>query len=230
MTGLVSPAMEVSILRPWWPSDVPERERNHDWTLAWWKEHFPEWEIVEAPGISRAAALNRCAAESHGEILIKADVDCWCEPAQIEAAVALAITEPGLVYPTSRFENLSREATDLLFSDERLKVWSDDAFDLTTLGSVGGIYVVRRDHFEELSGEDERFIGWGFEDAAFDYAALTLLGPAVHLGGALWHLWHPPAPDFDTTYTTYQANRERCHLYEQAIGDVDAMGALVDEP
>lgn len=221
-------AMRVSILRPWWDSGVPERQRNHDWTLAWWQEQFPNWEIVEAAGDSRASALNRCARESHGEILIKADVDAFCDRWQIKAAVWIAQAAPGLVYPHSRFENIDKVSTEILFERGMRNIdLSELGTDLTTPGSVGGIYIVRRELFEELGGEDEHFVGWGFEDPAFDYAALTLLGECQRVSGALWHLWHPLAPDFDVTAKTYQANRARCLLYEKAIGNVEAMKGLI---
>jgi hypothetical protein len=222
--------MSVSILRPWWPSDVPERQRNHDWTLDWWHREFPDWRVVEGPlePSSRCAAVNWCAEQTDGEMLIVADVDCWCPPAQLVVAVAVALTARGLVYPHDRFENLSEAVTDQFFAS--LAVSAPSVLgepDLVTPGSAGGMVILRRDQFDELGGMDERFVGWGFEDAAFDAAATTLLGESERVEGPVWHLWHPPAPDFDAACKTYQDNRERGKLYDAALHDQHAMRELL---
>ena len=56
---------------------------------------------------------------------------------------------------------------------------------------TGGIYMVNRNKFIELGGENEKILGWGLEDAerlkrmeSFDLSIYYSKGP-------LFHLWHP---------------------------------------
>ena len=83
---------------------------------------------------------------------------------------------------------------------------------------------VRR-HAARHGGQDERFRGWGFEDAAWYLAHETLLGapPERHPGRvyALHHVGETRAG------IQYDANAARMERYRSAAGDPVAMAQLV---
>jgi hypothetical protein len=57
-----------------------------------------------------------------------------------------------------------------------------------------GIFAVRREAFEDVGGEDERFVGWGMEDAALREALDVLHGTPPEgpdYGAVLLSMWHP---------------------------------------
>lgn len=55
----------------------------------------------------------------------------------------------------------------------------------------GGIFLMRRDVYEELGGFDENFSGWGGEDDAMTLK-LHAMEKNTHIvtGQTAWHLWH----------------------------------------
>lgn len=62
-----------------------------------------------------------------------------------------------------------------------------------------GIFAVRREAFFEVGMEDERFVGWGMEDAALRHTLVAFYGessPPVK-GSVLKALWHPVQPHDD---------------------------------
>lgn len=65
---------------------------------------------------------------------------------------------------------------------------------MRTVASCVGIMAMRTDIFDALGGMDERFAGWGCEDAAFRYALRQLYPPGGTGDGRLWTMWHPKAP------------------------------------
>lgn len=57
--------------------------------------------------------------------------------------------------------------------------------------SVGGAFIVHREMYIKAGGENEKFYGWGPEDAE-RVKRLEILGlPIYYSPGVLFHLWHP---------------------------------------
>ena len=64
----------------------------------------------------------------------------------------------------------------------------------TRLGVCGasGLCILNRKTFEITGGMDERFLGWGGEDDAFDCLCQTLGGiSCFSTNDRIYHLWHP---------------------------------------
>ena len=57
--------------------------------------------------------------------------------------------------------------------------------------SVGGAYIVDKDRYLQLGGENEHFYGWGPEDAERVKRVENLGGKVSRAQGALYHLYHP---------------------------------------
>ncbi len=87
-----------------------------------------------------------------------------------------------------------------------------------------GIFAVSRDAFEALGGEDERFTGWGMEDAAFRHALTAFYGEpsAPRPGSVLRSLWHPVQRRdrcAAANVTLYHGEYVDKHLDTQALSD-----------
>jgi len=94
-------------------------------------------------------------------------------------------------------------------------------------GACSGVYVTTPRTWASHAGQDERFRGWGFEDAAWYRAHIALIGqsPQRHLGRvyALHHVEEPREGE------QYDANAALMGRYRQAGSDPDAMLQLVAE-
>jgi hypothetical protein len=93
--------------------------------------------------------------------------------------------------------------------------------------ATGGVLVTRPDAWWKAGGMDERFLGWGFEDAAYRTAADALLGPTVRHEGTIAHLWHPPESNLGSP--EHVANGHLCQRYVDAAGHPDVIRGLIAE-
>lgn len=81
--------------------------------------------------------------------------------------------------------NLFRERIDL-------EVFEGENSSCIGRPSCGGAYVIHRDAYWSIGGENERFVGWGLEDAERLHRC-QILGWQIYRSGksALHHLYHP---------------------------------------
>lgn len=189
--------------------------------------------LDDGPGpFNRSRALNR-AASQHGEwdIAIVADADTIVPLDQLEAALAIATLDDGLVLPFDTFVSLERVFTKRVIASGVLKPeasWLAGAR-WPKHNAISSCVVVTRALWERVGGFDERFEGWGAEDRAF-YLACTTLGPqARRIAGAVWHLWHPRSSEKNPAHATYRANFVLVQRYRDARGQATAMRELLDE-
>ncbi len=90
------------------------------------------------------------------------------------------------------------------------------------VGSVGGIFVTRRETYWDLGGMDEGFVRWGYEDSAFYLVARTL-STVNRLPGIIFSFNHSA----DRDVTDNNPNKHRYQLYEFAFGKPQVMRELV---
>jgi hypothetical protein len=64
----------------------------------------------------------------------------------------------------------------------------------------GGILVVTQQAWRTVRGFDPRFVDWGGEDAAIGLSLAYLVGLVDKGPGVLWHLWHPPAAQWQRPF------------------------------
>jgi hypothetical protein len=102
---------------------------------------------------------------------------------------------------------------------------ADECAHELVIGACSGVYVTTPRTWERHGGQDERFRGWGFEDAAWYLAHDTLLGaPPVRHVGSVYALHHPAEA---RAGANYEANVARMEGYRTAAGDPIAMAQLV---
>jgi GT2 family glycosyltransferase len=188
---------------------VPRREdggwRDRLWAhcRSVWEREFPDWPVAEGHHLAeegpfnRSAAVNRAAhADATGDwdVALVIDSDTVSEPAAVRAAVELAGSAGTLCIAHDRRLMLDKRGTDAVLAGRRpnlrsnvQRVWTD---------SVSCAVAVRRDTWDAARGFDERFVGWGYEDTAFQIACETVTGRVAHRERAdCVHLWHPSPPE-----------------------------------
>lgn len=187
--------MRVAILIPYRPDGGGPRDRHWVQLACRWCRDYPGLDLrvgihTDGPwckAAATAAALDGCDAD----VLVIADADVWCEPAQalLDAITAVRIGRRAWVVPHREVARLSETGTAAWLGGGD---WPELEQAPYRGIAGGGLFVIRRESWERLGGFDPRFSGWGQEDVAFGRAADVLLGRHCRGRGRLWHLWHPP--------------------------------------
>ncbi|GAB3602683.1 glycosyltransferase family protein [Microbacterium aureliae] len=217
----------AKIVLPW--RAAPSRLDAFERVVAWYADHFPDLPIetvdTDDDPFVLAACRNRAMAEAApDQVVVIGDADTLPEPAALREAIAAARDSPFVHLPYDEYRWLGREGSAQYAAGTPLV---DCAHDLVE-GACSGVYVATPRTWASHGGQDERFRGWGFEDAAWFLAHTTLLGapPQRHAGRvyALHHIGEVRAG------AAYDANAARMEEYRLAAGDPDAMAQLVGLP
>lgn len=190
------------------------------------------WPIFEGLSVdgpfNRSRALNEAAAAAGGswDVAVILDADTVPDAARVRDGVDLAIKRGRLVCPQDIFRSLTRTGTRSVLSGECQVQDAPKRWDYPQPKS--SCLVVSASLWGEVGGFDERFEGWGFEDASFFHACEALVG-VDRFEGPVWHLWHPRSPEKNTDRTAYQANQALGARYKAARRDRAAMRAILSE-
>lgn len=200
--------MTVSILIPW-RTDHGHRERLWTYLRPPW-EALPYQLCVASDGaedgqpFDYAAAANRAAKQATGDVLITWGADQLPDPGAIDAAGVTATA-------WGWSQVFDRNATYSPFATEQILAGADPARLRVELFEphCTGIIAVRRDVWDAVGGMDERFHGWGYEDAALRDRLTRDYGRPPVRSGTLVGLWHPvrhrvyTGPNADLYYREY---------------------------
>lgn len=214
----------LAIVIPWRPS--PGRERHLGLVTDTLIAVTGDVPVVLADsgheGFSPGPSRNRGVAKADADVLVVCDADTLVEPQPLRAA--LESVQDGTVHvPYTRCRMLTPEASEMVLDGgaPHLAACSHE-----WQNSVGGICVLTRRTWQDFGGWDERFVGWGFEDAAWWCVASTL-GGWVHHPGVIRHLHHLDGRRIGSPQ--WQRGKALCDRYTDARGDADAIRALVEE-
>lgn len=137
---------------------------------------------------ARAAALNNASAlAGDWEVALLADADTIPDPGSIRRAMAWVMDTKGAARPHMDRFMLTEEGTTE-FLRRGASALQPNHYDVQYQG--GGLMVVHRECWDLVEGFDERFVGWGREDSAFNLRCLRR-SSWDRLPGFAWHLWHP---------------------------------------
>ena len=223
--------MTVSVVFPWRPGCL-WRERSFNWVRDRYAATHPSWEVVigESPQglFSRSAAILDGARRASGDVLVVADADVWCDPADAVERV----TETGWSVPHTLIHRLSEESSDLFmggFPLDELELDQSNRQDRKPYrgNETGTLVVLAREVLFDVP-PDPRFVGWGQEDNAWGAALNTLVGKSVRLGADLVHLWHPPQ-ERQTRVVGNPEGQALWRRYQKAARRPEAMRALLAE-
>lgn len=220
--------MRVLVGIPWRPQ--PHRVYAHDLTARRYRDLLPDADVVDVDTDHATFCLAACRnkavrlAEAGGyDIAVLADADTLPERGPLLEAIEQARYSRFVHLPYDQYRSLRVDGTRQFQTGTPLERCNHLVVD----GACSGVYVTTPATWWAHGGQDETFLGWGFEDAAWMAAHKTLLGaePVRHMG-SVYALHHESAVKKGPQY---EANAARCYRYLQAEGDPDAMRALTQE-
>lgn len=217
----------VIVILPW--RAQPTRLDAFERVMDWYRNHLPEAVIRTVDTDDRPFNLARCrnvgvdeAADLDAEgVVIINDADTIPSIEPLRAAIEGARTS-GLVHlPYDEYHWLGASGT----AQFRAGVPLDDCDFELVRGACSGVYVTTPATWRAHGGQDERFRGWGFEDAAWYLAHGTMLGEAPRReSGRVFALHHEPQ---ERSGPQYDLNAGLMQRYRDAASDPDAMAGLV---
>ena len=217
--------LPLTVIIPWRAQAT--RLAAFDAVVDWYRSNIPGVDIMTIDSDETVFNLSRCrnlgidAISDRDRVVVINDADTIPQLAALREAVAAAATS-GLVHlPYTKYHWLGSAGTAQYADGMPLE---DCDFELVR-GACSGVYVTTPASWFSHGGQDERFRGWGFEDAAWHLAHETLLGapPQRHVG-SVFALHHEPqlreGPQYD-------ANANLMQQYRDAARDPAAMRSLV---
>lgn len=227
--------MKVAVLAPWRPGNA-ERERLWEFARARWEQIDPDWTIHTAPGpldgpFNRSAAINQAAAlAGDWDVAVVIDCDVITNPPAVRWGVELAAAAGQIVVTHDERVMLSRNGTTKVLAGFQGSWRTPQMIERIWNDSVSCSVAVPRPLWDKVGGFDEMFVGWGYEDTAFQIACEAMTGrPIIKVNSELFHLWHPTGPETKKSSPTLQANGVRVQRYRDARHNPDALQVLIDE-
>ena len=213
---------------PWRPQ--PHRVYAHDLTVQRYRDLLPDADILDVDTDHQPFCLAGCrnkavrlAEERGADVVVLADADTLPEQGPLLAAVEQARYSRFVHLPYNEYRSLRIDGTKQFGRGVPL----ENCNHLIVDGACSGVYVTTPATWWSHGGQDETFLGWGGEDAAWWSAHETLLGaPPVRYTGRVYALHHESAVKEGPQYT---ANFALVYRYHQAQGNPSAMRALLEE-
>lgn len=209
----------------------PLRASNLTRCLEWWTEYKVPV-IVASDGrtgnaqFCRSAAYNRGSADTAADVLIYVEADTLVPYHQIQQAVDMAASRPGMVVPFTHQKKLT--PTDSMLVRGHLKEPEDCVPTRHPYGETtnyGCANVLSRRTLEAVGGFDQQFTGHGHDDSAMYHAFDVVAKPVRWVDGNAYHLYHldyDPDTTPDKSYLSkedvaaQERNRQRLELYRAA--------------
>ncbi len=214
----------LTVVIPW--RSQPSRLVALDAVLDWYLREFPEADIRLVDSTDEVFNLAQCrnlavASVSHpDEVIVIGDADTIPEGDSLRAAIAGASHSGAVHLPYAEYRWLGEIGMAQFIAGTPLQ---DCDFDLVA-GACSGVYVTTARTWWRHGGQDERFRGWGFEDAAWYLAHDTLIGePPRRDLGRVFALHHVAET---RSGPQYDANAALMQRYRDAAGDYGAMSSL----
>lgn len=207
--------MKIAVCVPHRPSH-PDRVRNFARVRKPWDEmQLPIYTgDSEGERWERARAVNNAVAQAgDADVLLVSDSDVLLGDPRLQtlSACELALRHNAYVVAFTTLHFL--DASGKEFESVSL-VWC-------------GVFAIPRSLFDEISGFDERFQGYGSEDKGFLVCASTLGGEKMRLPGDAYHLDHPE--DDSRTNEVSRLGNLLAERYADADGDADAIRMILAE-
>lgn len=209
------------VVIPWRPQ--PSRLAALDAVAAWYRENVPgaELRLVDCLddvfNLAQARNLGVASVDDPDEAVVIGDADTLPQREPLLAAIAAAPASGRVHLPYDEYRWLGASGTAQFAAGTPL---DNCDFELVR-GACSGVYVTTPRTWASHGGQDERFRGWGFEDAAWYLAHSTLLGePPRREAGRVFALHHVAQPREGEQYDANAALMER---YREASGSPSAM-------
>lgn len=213
--------MKVGIVLPWRGSKT--RTAGFEASLERHKWLFPDAAIYKSDSIGSrfnpSEARNRGCLEAIAdgcEVLVVLDADTLFMPSSIEEAIKIATTKNTVCYAYTIATELGITETNGYLAG------TFNPFGVEGLGAghpipehVGSGWVLTPETFTKMNGWDENFLGWGWEDNAFQETHRKLFGtPMKRASGVCFRLFHE-----ERDMQTLDDNHARFALYNDATSE-----------
>ncbi len=215
----------LTVVIPWRPQ--PSRLAAIDAVVEWYVQNLGDVDIRTIDSDDELFNLARCRnlgidrIENEEEVVVINDADTIPQLEPLIEAIGAAATS-GLVHlPYTRYHWLGAPGTAQFTDGTPLP---DCGFELVQ-GACSGVYVTTPKSWWSHGGQDERFRGWGFEDAAWYVAHETLLDEAPRRHPGVVYALHHSAQA--RAGEQYDANAALMVRYREASSSRDAMRQLV---
>ena len=188
----------ISFLIPFRDADGT-RTRAALWVVETWRLRYPDAEFIwhSDDGLNpfnKSMAVNRAFAKSTGETIVILDADTIIDPVAFQQAITLVQTgQAPWAIPATQSWRLTKGRTLRLLDEEPdagLALASTRAEVEQVAHVIGFCHILPRVAFQAVGGMDERFRGWGGEDAAFMMAVDAIVGHHSRVSSTLVSLWH----------------------------------------
>jgi hypothetical protein len=183
---------QCSVIIPY-SNTAEDREAALNFVHAWWKNNFPEWEVIVSSPVpwAKAIACHFGVKQATYDNIILADADSFIyEPNGLIEYIQLI--ESGVakwVVPHDKVHRLTEQATQILYKENLLNI-NKTHYPPYMSCFGGGMVLLSKQAWKDSGGMDVRYIGWGGEDRSFGYALETLVGPVYKGHSKLIHLYH----------------------------------------
>ena len=218
----------VTVVIPWRPQ--PSREWAFGVTADWYRRNLPDARLLPVdsgdPVFNLAQCRNLGVELADDDVVVIGDADTIPELEPLLSAIDGARSSALVHLPYTRYHWLGATGTAQFAAGGAL---ADSDHELV-MGACSGVYVAAPETWRSHGGQDERFRGWGFEDAAWYLAHQTILGsPPVRHEGRVYALHHTAeqreGPQYDANAALME--RYRAAANDSAANGSDAMRQLV---
>lgn len=174
----------------------PLRMANLHRVLDWW--NASPWTVTivgDGRGgdeqFNRSAAYNIGAELTDANVIVYTEADMLLPYEQVEAAISIASSRPGLVVPFTEYRYLSgsasRSVREGMAPEEFTPQWSK-----RNGTSIGAVNVVSRETLSAVGGYTELTEGNWFDDNIMHRAFEVCAGKTHWVSGPAFHLYHLP--------------------------------------
>lgn len=219
--------IKVAVVIPW--REKKDRRYAFEIVRSWYLDNLPYANIILSDDGKKDFCLAGCrnfgvkvAEDSGADVVIINDADTIPEKYSLLESIDAANKDSYVHLPYNEYRSLRKKGTNQFLKGKNLA--ECDAFIVD--GACSGIYVSSPKTWWSHYGQDERFRGWGFEDAAWYTAHTVLLDkePVRH-DGRVYSMHHESQ---DKHGDLYVANAQLCALYNSQPNK-ESMGMLAKD-
>lgn len=235
--------MELSIVTVF-KSDGGIKDKHLTYFLKLYHQMFPNADIVvqvddetdkskQWLDFNKSKQLNLAVKKAKYDNLLILDIDMIISKQFIEYAYERLSNEKFILMVGTLVE--LDEATTMTFLSTHPSNELPDMnyFKFVTHENKGlmanGCYMITKDLYWKCGGHDERFVGWGSEDAAFILAAYTMNNKKAYRTQAMvLHMWHPRVGDRPRNGELWERKERLMVQYSQALGKKELMRKVIE--
>lgn len=175
---------------------------------------------------ARNVAVEEAIAADQPDVVAVIDADCIVPLGNLLDGCRSAVERQIAVLPHDHFLELTQQGTQRALHEPDFGKWRESWCVQPDFGRSrpSGVVIFPVGVWRSVGGYDERFSGWGYEDAAM-LLALQISGGWSRGKGEIWHLWHPAGERSIVNLD----DKKLFNRYREAVSDERVLRALIDE-